>query len=181
MPNTYNFPPDKSLKPRTDNSSVEFVSRAGQQVDVYGDLADKPAPFISTWRTTTATETVTLPANNTSNNFDIDWGDGDTELFTGTYPTHTYATAGDYTVTIGGTANNTVGTWFQNNGGDKSKLISVQQLGECQWTDLTGAFYGCTNLTSFIASPCDTSAVTDMSNMMSTWSSMTTPPDLTGY
>jgi surface protein len=66
--------------------------------------------FVTTWATTSAEESITIPTNDgsgvTDYDFEIDWGDGSAvEQITGDDPdpTHTYASAGTYTVSITGT------------------------------------------------------------------------------
>ena len=104
-----------------------------------------PSPFISEW-TVTANEDITLPLKEGYNyNFTVNWGDESSSEVT-SYDdsdiTHTYDTAGTYTVTISGT----VEAWYFNDGEDKNNIISVKNLGDVGWKDLNGAFWGCTNL-----------------------------------
>ena len=124
--------------------------------------------------TTTASETFTIPCQNAGTfNAGIDWGDGQVSTITAYNDaalTHTYATAGDHVIRITGTFPNI----YFNNGGDKLKVKSVENLGEVGWTKLNRAFYGCTNLTSFTAGTTDTSAVTDMTIMFYGCTSLTT-------
>ncbi len=88
--------------------------------------------------------TVTLPLDG-SVNVTVDWGDGDNEAFTTTgEKNHTYASEGNYTVTISGTL-----TQFGSTGCDNiEKLTSVDDFGDIGLTDLTNAFKGAVNLTS---------------------------------
>lgn len=106
------------------------------------------APFISTWRTTAAGETIVLPlpASGATYNFKVDWGDS-TSVTTHTdyNVSHTYAVAGDYTVTITGTME----AWSFNGTGSKDKIRQVTDFGEMGWKNLYGAFKGCQNLTTF--------------------------------
>ena len=97
--------------------------------------------FITTWRTTAPTESITLPATGT-NAFNVDWGDGTVELITTASPSHVYAVAGEYDVSISGSCPE----WVQNNLGDKLKVIDVKQWGDVGFINLFGAFYGCANL-----------------------------------
>ena len=64
-------------------------------------------PFVSTWKTGSDNESITLPLpSGYEYNFTVDWGDTSTSQVTShddTDKTHTYATAGTYTVTISGT------------------------------------------------------------------------------
>ena len=81
--------------------------------------------FISVWRTTADGETITLPLRSGyTYNFMVQWGDGTSSEVTSHDDadiTHTYATAGDHTVTISGTME----TIFFSNSGDKDKIISI--------------------------------------------------------
>ena len=100
--------------------------------------------FISTWRTTTASETITLPYQATGTySGTIDWGDGSL-LSVNDYAnrTHTYAISGDYIITITGV---TTGFRF-NNTGNKTKIRSIQNWGTLNLGNSGFYFYGCSNL-----------------------------------
>ena len=66
-------------------------------------------PFVTTWQTTSANETITIPTGGgpeiTDYDFQVDWGDGTVEDVTGDDPdpSHTYAEPGTYGVAITGT------------------------------------------------------------------------------
>ena len=89
---------------------------------------------------------------------------------------HTYATAGDHTISISGVFPNI----YINNGPEKLKIKKVLNLGTVGWTRLNKAFMGCTNLTQFTAGSTDTSSVT---NMQQTFQSCTglTSLDLSNF
>ena len=122
------------------------------------------APFESTWRTTTSSESITLPLRSGYNyNFTVDWGDGNTSVVTSSSDSnriHTYALAGDYEVVIEGSLE----AWYFNNTGDKDKIISVEYLGFMGWINLDNAFHGCTNLQYFAGGR--TAHVTTMNSML---------------
>jgi surface protein len=99
-------------------------------------------PFISVWRTTGVTESITLPITGNSNSGIIDWGDGTTSPNDVANKTHTYSLPGDYTVKIYGTVN----SWSFNNSGDKLKIREILQWGDNTFFQFTGTFYGCSNL-----------------------------------
>jgi len=103
--------------------------------------------FVTTWETTTPSETITLPLVSTgSYDFNVDWGDGsddDITAYNQAEVTHTYATADTYTVTISGT----IEGWRFNNAGDKTKIQTIESYGSLVITT-DAAFYGCSNLTS---------------------------------
>lgn len=135
------------------------------------------------WSSTPATSDLTMtfviPSDNYQTNWaagvgfvtdsvngTIDWGDGNTENYTAANPitfSHTFATAGTYTVVVSG-------TWRKfkwNNTNARDAITTVSHLGSCGWESLEQMFWNCKNLTSFTAGNCDTSAVTDMSNFLS--------------
>ncbi|TNE97042.1 MAG: BspA family leucine-rich repeat surface protein, partial [Deltaproteobacteria bacterium] len=128
--------------------------------------------MITVWQTTIANETITLPLTNTGTyNFTVDWGDGTPIQTITTWnqaeTTHTYVAAGTYTVTMSGTATE----WRSFLAASASKLIQVQNLGDMGWTNLSSAFDGCSNLTSFAGGK--TNLVTTMLNMFKNTSSLT--------
>ena len=126
-----------------------------------------PSDFISTWKTnntgsSTATQ-IKLPLVSTGTyNFVVDWGDGTTSTITtwnAAATTHTYATAGTYTVKIKGICTG----WQFNNGGDRLKILSVSSWGKFKLGTTQGSyFYGCANL--------NLSGVTDVLDLAGTTS-----------
>ena len=107
--------------------------------------------FITTWRTTTSNESITIPIIATSTyNYSITTSDGQSYSGISGGKTITFATAGDYDVSISGTFPRI----FFNNGGDRTKLIDIKQWGNIVWTSFEKAFYGCSNLNgSFTDAP----------------------------
>ncbi|MEZ4950367.1 MAG: BspA family leucine-rich repeat surface protein [Saprospiraceae bacterium] len=77
--------------------------------------------------------------------------------------THDYGTAGIYQVAI----YEDFPRIYFNNGGDKEKLVSVDQWGDVIWQSMSGAFYGCTYLSIPATDAPDLSSVTDMSYVFS--------------
>jgi len=89
----------------------------------------------------------------------INWGDGNsTNQTTDVSPTHAYSVSGTYQVSISGT----FPAIYFNNGGDRLKLLSIDNWGDIVWGTMTGAFYGCANMTGTYTDYPDTSNVTDM-------------------
>ncbi|MCC5945177.1 MAG: BspA family leucine-rich repeat surface protein, partial [Bernardetiaceae bacterium] len=119
--------------------------------------------FITTWETTTAGETIIIPHNSTGYSFTIDWGDATVENLTDADApfTHTYATAGTYTVSILGNFPRI----FFNNSGDRLKIRTIEQWGDIAWTSMQSAFYGCENLTYNANDAPDLTGVTSMNSM----------------
>lgn len=54
---------------------------------------------------------------------------------------------------------------FFNNGGDREKILSVENWRNLVWDWMARAFYGCTNLVINASDTPDLSLVTDMSQM----------------
>ena len=96
-------------------------------------------------------------------NFTVNWGDGTAistiTSFDDADKTHTYETAGDYNLVIKGTLE----AWSFSYAGDRKKILSVESFGDLGYKNLSGAFYGCTNLGDFEGGI--TSDVTDMGQM----------------
>ena len=118
--------------------------------------------FITTWQTTTANESITIPTYSSETyNYDVDWGDGDTDIGVTGDKTHTYTAAGTYTVKISGIFPRI----YFDNAGDKDKILTIENWGNISWTSMGNAFYGCSNLTyNAVANP-DLSLVTYMHYM----------------
>jgi len=105
--------------------------------------------FISTWETTTASETVVFPLRSTRTyDITINWGDGEADsTYTGTGTasiSHVYATAGSYNITV---SSNTTNGWkgiYVNNSGDKLKIKDIVKWGTSAVNVMN--FDGSTNL-----------------------------------
>ncbi len=108
--------------------------------------------FISVWDTTkinpgsSGSNQVCLPLESIGiYNFIVDWGDQTNNTITiwnQSAVTHTYSSEGIYTIRITGTI---IG-WRFNYGGDRLKIIEIQQWGCLQLGNLGSYFYGCANL-----------------------------------
>jgi hypothetical protein len=107
-------------------------------------------PFAFTAKTdntgvSTSTQFKLPLTTSTGLNIVVDWGDASTSTITShTDPavTHTYASAGTYSISITGTL-----PGFQfNNAGDKLKILNISSWGVLDITT-NSAFKGCTNLT----------------------------------
>ncbi len=95
--------------------------------------------------------------------YEVDWGDGDAETSTLNVLPHTYA-AGDYVLTID---SDDVYRPFFNDSGDEDQLTSVAIGAEADLgTNLSDAWEGANNMTSFTCSFDATSSVTDF---LRTW------------
>ena len=100
----------------------------------FGEWVVSLPPFRATFNIASNGETLTLP---TPTNYVVDWGDGTTSNNTNQ---HTYTSLGVYTVKINGIIND----FKFNDGGDKDKILTVENFGELQLIGDT--FKGCSNL-----------------------------------
>ncbi|SDL50311.1 BspA family leucine-rich repeat surface protein, partial [Kriegella aquimaris] len=124
--------------------------------------------FITTWKTDNTGASndnqITIPTGTGSFAYTVDWGDGTTDatVYTGS-TTHTYASAGTYTVKISGDFPHLEFSYGQDN----EKLLSVEQWGTQQWTSMRNSFSYCNNFVFNALDVPDLSLVTDMSSMFS--------------
>lgn len=107
----------------------------------------------------------------------VDWGDGSSDAIVTTNApgaaafTHTYATAGTYTIRVSGT----FPAIRMKDSTTSTSLISVENLGVVGWAadGLLRGFESCSNMTSFTAGNTDTSAVTTIYRMFRNNTSIT--------
>lgn len=116
--------------------------------------------FITTWRTTSTNETITIPTSGVGYNYDVSTSDGQT--FTGVTGNQaiTFATAGDYDVSISGDFPRI----YINSGVDKDKIVDIKQWGNIVWSAFTSSFFGCSNLTGSFADAPNIANVTIFQN-----------------
>ena len=117
---------------------------------------------------TSSSNQFALPA---TGSYRVDWGDGVVENLSGTQ-THTFPTAGNYVVSIVGGL--TAITF--NNGGDRLKLLEIQQWGAIAWSALNNAYHGCSNMQITASDLPIMSGVTAMANAFRLCSAMQSFP-----
>ena len=132
------------------------VSRIVKVEAVPGPTAEA---FITTWKTTTTDKSITLPLEGSG--MTVNWGDGNTTAASGSV-SHTYGTAGDYTIQITGDLTR----FHLNDAADASKLVSLDQWGTASWASMKNAFSGASNMVYNATDSPDLSSVTDMSGML---------------
>jgi len=103
--------------------------------------------FITTWEATDTDLSITIPTDEANFTYDytVDFGDGTILNNQTGNTTHTYSTAGDYTVEISGDFPKFDGV--QLNGNEFTHdLLSVEQWGNIQWESMANAFRNCSRL-----------------------------------
>ncbi|MBV6645266.1 MAG: BspA family leucine-rich repeat surface protein, partial [Cyclobacteriaceae bacterium] len=130
------------------------------------DGGENCLPFITTWKTnntgTSNDNQITIPTTGTGYDYTVDWGDGNSNVGVTGDITHTYDSAGTYTVSISGDFPRI----YFNDEGDGPKLLSVDQWGDIRWTSMENAFYGCVNMTIPAMDAPDLSGVTSLQLML---------------
>ncbi|MFP2997348.1 BspA family leucine-rich repeat surface protein, partial [Spongiivirga sp. MCCC 1A20706] len=124
--------------------------------------------FVTEWSITGSTvgqRTITIPTTGTGYNYTVDWGDGTLPNagVTGNID-HTYATTGNYIVTITGSFPRIF--FNQNNTNALTlKIVRVREWGPNPWTSMANAFQGCALLSIVATDTPNLTNVTDMSFM----------------
>ena len=129
-----------------------------------------PGNFITTWQTTAASESITIPtASGETYNYTVAWGDGNVDTGVTGDATHSYASPGVYTVEITGTFPRIL---FFYDSSNAQKILSVEQWGDIEWSGMNGAFKDCSNLHVNATDAPDLSELTSMFAMFRGASSM---------
>jgi len=129
--------------------------------------------FTSVWTTTTTGQTITLPIYNGGQYlFNVDWGDGNIETISSySANTHTYLSAGNYTIKIDGKIN---GWNFGIVPTSKNNIKEILTWGNLEFGIYGGQFKGCTGLTlSNVIDVPILSGVTKFNEMFKDCSSLT--------
>ncbi|WP_430967357.1 BspA family leucine-rich repeat surface protein [Spongiimicrobium sp. 2-473A-2-J] len=123
-------------------------------------------PLVTTWKTdnpgASGPNQITIPTfAGEGYDYAVDWGDGSLDTNIMGSITHTYGTAGTYTVSISGDFPRI----YFNGGGDAEKILAVDQWGEISWSSMEGAFQGCSNLDITATDLPDLSGINSMRRM----------------
>ncbi len=143
--------------------------------------------FVSNWNTTLISAgssdyyQVRLPLEEGGTYlFLVDWGDGLSDTInTWNQPevTHSYASAGIYTIRIGGTL---LG-WRFNNDGDRLKLVEISQWGQLRLGNSGGYFFGCSNLNLTANDSLNLTGTTSLSYLFSDCERLGTSGNMNGW
>jgi surface protein len=134
-----------------------------------------PPPFVSVWRTTSASESIILPYSSLGTySGTIDWGDGSTSANTNANKTHTYTTPGYYTVTIYGLINKfSFGNYF----GSYGNIYEILQWGPYfnLGVGTTSQFSNCSNLSlTNVSDTLNLSGITSLQGMFTSCNNLST-------
>ncbi len=145
----------------------------GESWGVFNLTNKEHGDFISIWKTDNPgfsnDDQITLPLDADGNyDFTVDWGDGSTDQITQwdqAEVTHTYTSAGEYSVVISGTIE---GFSFETKSGevDREKIIEIQSWGTLKLSNnSSGSFSGALNLVLTADDALDLSGVESLSSM----------------
>lgn len=139
--------------------------------------AQTPGSFSTTWKTdnpgTTASNQIRIQTTGTGYNYNIYWEDVSSSTINGTLlartgaTTITFPTPGTYRVDITGTFPRIYMNCSGGTGGDRQKLLTIEQWGSIAWSSMARAFCGATNLTLTASDVPDLSAASSTDNMFS--------------
>ena len=105
--------------------------------------------------------------------YQVDWGDSNTDSNVTGDITHTYASPGTYDVTVTGTFPN---IYFFNRY-DRYKVLELKNWGNIQWETMINAFYGCQNMDITATDTADMSQVASYSQAFRDCKSVTSFPN----
>ncbi len=123
--------------------------------------ADRHGPFVTTWKTTSPGESITIPVGGAPGTYTVDWGDGTVSANVTGSQIHAYDAPGTHTVSISGNFEKI----YLNGQPNAEKLQSIEQWGDVGWTSMNSAFEGASKMVYRATDTPDLSAVTDMSEM----------------
>ena len=180
-----------------DNKSLDFETAQSHEITVMatdGDLSSEAVitinvgdvedsepgslAFITSWKTTTVSETIEIPigVSGLVYNYQVDWGDGAVSTGVTGKATHVYETPGTYDVAI-------TGKFPAINFGyaleENTQIQDIKQWGNISWESFHNAFYLCTVLEVSATDKPDLSMVTDFSGMFGY--TKITNPDLSDW
>ena len=119
-------------------------------------------PFVTTWRTTTAGEPITISTYTAFGAHTIDWGDGTEPTTAWLDQTHVYEELGTYTVSI---TDDFTQIRFYDDQDDAKRLVSIDSWGDVRWASMDHAFGAASNMGYDTADAPDFSALADLQYM----------------
>ena len=143
----------------TNNHRVLDITVEGQD-----DSTVSAGAFLTTWNVAASQYTISIPVEvHTDGTLTIDWGDNAiTPVATNGTQSHTYSASDEYQVSMTGDLSRII---LGNTGSTASKLVSIDQWGDIEWSSMEGAFRGASNMEYKAADAPDLSHVISMQNM----------------
>jgi surface protein len=137
--------------------------------------------FVFTCLTSGAGQTFILPLEATGTySFHVTWGDGNKDVISAwddAAKTHTYTSAGTYTVVITGV----ITGWRFNDGGSCLKIREIKQWGPLRLGNNQKYFYGCKNMTVTATDILDLTGTTDLYGAFWWCNALTTVPSMNDW
>ncbi|PKQ66539.1 hypothetical protein BZG01_10970, partial [Labilibaculum manganireducens] len=101
--------------------------------------------FITTWEVSAGDLDISIPTKwwEFTYNYNVDWGDGIVDSGYTKNASHTYVSAGTYTLKISG-AFPQIYLFFS---GEEKKIKTIEQWGDVVWESMDHSFFDCSNLT----------------------------------
>ncbi|MFK7937292.1 MAG: BspA family leucine-rich repeat surface protein [Saprospiraceae bacterium] len=127
-----------------------------------------PGAFVTTWTVDAADLDITIPTSSGfAYSYNVDWGDGTTDVSQTGDATHTYPSAGTYTVQIIGTFPHFFlnGNPLVSPNDNQLQLSTIEQWGTIAWGSMENAFTGAANMQYNATDAPNLTAVTNMANM----------------
>ena len=118
--------------------------------------------FVTTWNVAANNTTITIPVGGATGTYTIHWGDGTNSTDVTGDQSHTYESAGDYTVRISGDFTR---IYLGNDSANAQQLKSIDQWGSMEWSSMESAFRGASNMIYNATDSPDLSGVSSMAGM----------------
>ena len=144
---------------------VEDGAGATDSEAVTVTVSDGDATFATTWDATASPYTVSIPLEvHSGETLTIDWGDGTSavDVTSDGTQSHTYSASGEYQVNMTGGLSRIN---LHDSDSTASKLVSIDQWGDIEWTTMDGAFRGASGMEYAATDAPDLSGVTSMRYM----------------
>ena len=104
--------------------------------------------FVTTWSVAGNDRTITIPVGGATGTYTIHWGDGTNSTDVTGDQSHTYESAGDYTVRISGDFTR---IHLDGDSANAQQLKSIDQWGSMEWSSMESAFRGAVVYGNYVA------------------------------